>query len=306
MLARHRTRVRGGPAPDAATEWLVYQTMLGIWPAESDPHACARSVRDRVIEYMTKANREAKVRTSWTVPDESYERAVETYVDAALANETFVGEMAALASRVAPAAYCNALTRLAAHLTAPGTPDIYQGDEMWNFTLVDPDNRRRVDFEARRTGLDRIDAALKGGDPATVCADMLRHVADGRIKLHVTRTALRLRRDMSDVFTAGAYSPLEGQGGTAEHLVAFMRQAPGGAVITAGTRLPLSLHGSAGIPTGLAWGDSMIILQAGDVPHRWRCALTGSTIEAHDVGGDVSLPLREVFLTLPVALLVAV
>jgi (1->4)-alpha-D-glucan 1-alpha-D-glucosylmutase len=306
MLARHRARVRGGPAPDAATEWLLYQTMLGIWPAESKPREAARAVRDRVIEYMTKANREAKVRTSWTAPDESYERAVETYVDAALANDTFVGEMATLTSRVAPAGYCNALSRLAAHLTAPGTPDIYQGDEMWNFTLVDPDNRRPVDFDARRAGLERIDAALKGGDAATACADMLRDVADGRIKLHLTRTALRLRRDMAHVFTGGTYRPLEGRGEKAEHLLAFMRQSEAGAVITAGTRLPLALGGTAGIPTGLAWGASTTILQGGDVPHRWRCTLTGRTIEAHDVGGDVSLALREVFLTLPVALLVAV
>ncbi|MDQ4079905.1 MAG: malto-oligosyltrehalose synthase, partial [Gemmatimonadota bacterium] len=306
LLARHRTRVRGGPAPDVATEWLIYQTMLGIWPAESDPRACARSVRNRVIEYMTKANREAKVRTSWTTPDESYERAVETYVDAALANDEFVGEMAAIASRVAPAGYCNALSRLAAHLTAPGTPDIYQGDEMWNLTLVDPDNRRAVDFDARRAALERIDAALNGGDAAAACADMLRHVADGRIKLHVTRTALRLRRQSADVFIRGSYHSLEAKGEKAQHLLAFMRRSPGGAVITAGTRLPLSLAGAAGIPTGLAWGDSTIILQGGDVPHRWRCALTGRTIEAHGVGGDVSLALREVFLTLPVALLVAV
>jgi (1->4)-alpha-D-glucan 1-alpha-D-glucosylmutase len=306
MLAGHRTRVRGGPAPDAATEWLLYQTMLGIWPAESEPREAARAVRDRVIEYMTKANREAKVRTSWTTPDESYERAVETYVGAALANDTFIDEMATLASRVAPAGYCNALTRLAAHLTAPGIPDIYQGDEMWNFTLVDPDNRRPVDFDARRAGLERIDAAVTDDDAATACADMLRDVADGRIKLHLTRTALRLRRHMADVFTRGTYRPLEGSGDKAEHLLAFMRQSAGGAVITVGTRLPLSLGGTAGVPTGLAWGPSTIILQGGDVPHRWRCALTGRTIEAHDVGGDVSLALREVFLTLPVALLVAV
>jgi (1->4)-alpha-D-glucan 1-alpha-D-glucosylmutase len=304
-LARHRTRVRGGPAPDAATEWLIYQTMLGIWPANADPRSCARSVRDRVVEYMTKANREAKVRTSWTAPDESYEHAVETYVDAALANDQFVDEMDAIATRVAPAGYCNALSRLAAHLAAPGTPDIYQGDEMWNFTLVDPDNRRPVDFDVRRNGLERIASALRGGE-AEACAEMMRTVADGRIKLHVTRTALRLRRDMPGVFTRGSYRPLEAKGERARHLVAFVRQSGDGAAIAAGTRLPLSLGGAAGIPTGLAWGDSTIILQGGDVPRRWRCALTGRTIEAHGVGGDMSLALREVFLTLPVALLVAV
>jgi (1->4)-alpha-D-glucan 1-alpha-D-glucosylmutase len=306
MLAGHRVRGRGGAAPDAATEWLIFQSMLGVWPAEAPAQSAARGLRDRVAEYMCKANREAKVRTSWTSPDDSYERAVQSYIDAALANETFVGEMASFASRVAPAGYCNALSRLLVHLTVPGTPDIYQGDEMWSFTLVDPDNRRPVDFETRRSTLDRIDASLEGGDTTTVCAQMLRDVADGRIKMHVTRTALRLRREMPAPFMRGAYAPLDTRGEKRRHAFAFTRGSEGGVVLTAVTRLPVSLSGTANIPTGLAWGDSEVIFPASDVPHRWRCALTGRTVETQKAEGGAALLAREVFLTLPVALLIAV
>ncbi len=304
LLASHRAKGRGGAAPDASTEWLIYQTMLGIWPAEEAPPAAAGAVKDRIVEYMVKANREAKVRTSWTSPDEAYENAVRAYIGAALQNETFATELATFASRVAPAGYCNALSRLLVHLTAPGTPDIYQGDEMWNFALVDPDNRREVDFEARRATLDRLDATLDGGDVAAACAEMLRTVADSRLKMHVTRTALHLRREMTPVFTRGRYVSLDIRGERAAHAIAFTRSFEGATVVVAVTRLPVRLSGTVGIPTGLAWGDSEIMFPRSDVPRRWRCALTGRAVETQNAEGGATLLAREVFLTLPVAVLI--
>ena len=304
LLAPNRAKGRGGAAPDAATEWLIYQTILGVWPAELSAHAAASSVKDRVVEYMVKANREAKVRTSWTAPDEAYEKAVERYIGAALENETFVKEMAAVAGRIAPAGYCNALSRLLVHLTAPGTPDIYQGDELWNFALVDPDNRRPVDFDARRATLDRLDGALAGHDHAGACADMLRTVADGRLKMHVTRTALRLRREMLPLFTGGRYAELDPRGERLANAVAFSRSSEGAVAVVAVTRLPVQLSGTVGTPTGLAWGDTAIMFPRGDVPRRWRCALTGRTVDTQNAEGGAALLAREVFLTLPVALLI--
>jgi (1->4)-alpha-D-glucan 1-alpha-D-glucosylmutase len=306
MLAGHRVRMRGGAAPDTATEWVIFQSFLGIWPTETSAQSAAPALRDRIVEYMRKANREAKLRTSWTSPDERYERAVESYIDAALGNEAFVSEMAAWASRVAPAGYCNALSRLLVHLTAPGTPDIYQGDEMWNFALVDPDNRRPVDFATRRSALDRIDTSLVGGDAATACAEMLEEAADGRIKIHVTRCALRARRETPAPFAGGTYTALETGGERHRNVFAFTRASEGVRVVTAVTRLPLSLAGTATIPTGLAWGASAIIFPGSDVPHRWRCALTGLTVETQKAEGGGALLAREVFATLPVALLIAV
>lgn len=304
LLASRRAKGRRGPAPDAPTEWLIYQTILGVWPAEASAHAAATAVKDRIVEYMVKANREAKVRTSWTSPDEAYEKAVEAYIGAALENETFLTEIAAFAGRVAPAGYCNALSRVLVHLTAPGTPDIYQGDEMWNFALVDPDNRRDVDFEARRATLDCLDASLEGGDRAAACAEMLRTVADSRLKMHVTRTALRLRREMPVVFTRGRYAALDSRGERGAHAFAFSRASEGAAVVVAVTRLPVRLSGTVGIPTGLAWGDSEIMFPRSEVPRRWRCALTGRAVETQNAEGGAALLAREVFLTLPVAVLI--
>src|SRR5687767_5564791 len=306
LLSRHRARVRRGTAPDPATEWLILQTILGIWPAEEADHqTAAKGVKDRVVEYMVKANREAKVRTSWTAPDEGYERAVESYITAALESERFVTEMAELAGRIAPAGYCNALSRLLMHLTAPGTPDIYQGDEMWNLALVDPDNRRPVDFATRRATLDRLDASLESGDRAAACQDMLRTIVDGRLKMHVTRAALRLRREMPGLFSRGRYTALEARGERQRHALACGRFGEGAVMVTAVTRLPMALSGTVGIPTGLAWDASEIIFPGSDVPHRWRCALTGLTIETQEGEGGAALLAREVFLTLPIALLIA-
>jgi malto-oligosyltrehalose synthase len=305
VLSRKRARVRRGAAPDAPTEWLIFQTMLGIWPVEQPARDAATRVRDRVAEYMVKANREAKVRTSWTSPDEAYEKAVEAYIGAALQNDTIVTEMAAFASRVAAPGYANALSRLLVHLTAPGTPDIYQGDEMWNFALVDPDNRRPVDFAVRQSVLDQLDATLASGDRDAECAAMLRDIADGRLKMHVTRTALRLRREMASAFIKGRYTPLEARGERAAHALAFSRTFEGATIVTAVTRLPVGLSGTVSIPTGLAWGDSAIIFPRSDVPHRWRCALTGRTVNTQDAQGGAALLARETFLTLPVALLIS-
>ena len=305
LLAGNRARVRGGLAPDAATEWLLFQSLLGVWPADIDAEVASRELRDRIVEYISKANREAKMRTSWTSPDENYERSVESYIDAALGDHTFVTEMAAWASRIAPAGYCNGLSRLVVHLTAPGTPDIYQGDELWNFTLVDPDNRRQVDFAARRNALDRIDEALARGDAAGECAEMLRRIADGRIKLHVTRCALRARRERPGAFLRGRYVPLASKGEQRRHTFAFMRGAEDQSIVTAVTRLPVALSGTRDIPTGLAWGDSAIIFPGPDVPRRWRCAFTGLTVETQETKDGTALLAREVFLTLPVALLIA-
>jgi malto-oligosyltrehalose synthase len=305
LLARHRAQVRRGAAPDAATEWLIFQTMLGVWPAEEPRRAAAAGVKDRVVEYMVKANREAKVRTSWTSPDDAYERAVESYIAAALENETFVTEMAAFASRIALAGYCNALSRLLVHLTAPGTPDVYQGDEMWNFALVDPDNRRPVDFARRRAELDRSGSSGEGEDRATECAEMLRTVADGRLKMHLTRTVLRLRRERPSLFAGGTYHELDARGDRQRHAFAFTRSWQGAIIIIAVTRLPVGLSGTVGFPTGLAWGPSEFIFPRSDAPHRWRCALTELAIEAREGDGGAVLLAREVFLTLPIALLIA-
>jgi (1->4)-alpha-D-glucan 1-alpha-D-glucosylmutase len=161
-----------------------------------------------------------------------------------------------------------------------------------------------VNFETRRATLDRLDSALDGGDQAAAGAEMLRTVADGRLKMHVTRTALRLRREMPAVFTRGSYSELAASGERQAHALAFSRSIEGATIVAAVTRMPVRLSGAIGIPTGLAWGDTAIMFPRSDVPRRWRCALTGRAVETQNAEDGAALLAREVFLTLPVALLI--
>ncbi|HLY36423.1 MAG TPA: malto-oligosyltrehalose synthase, partial [Candidatus Binatia bacterium] len=244
----HRRRVRGRYTPDANTEYLFHQTVVGAWPlADDDPAA----LTERVAAYMQKAIREAKVQTSWLDPDPEYERAVDDFVRAALAPGPFRDGIATFVRDIARAGLWTALARTLVHLTSPGVPDVYQGDELWNFALTDPDNRRPVAFAARRALLDDLEA--RPADAAALVASP----EDGRIKLHVVRTALRLRRVEPERFASG-YRELVTEGAAASHVLAFAR---GDATITIVPRLVWSLA-RGGAPVGAVWGDTTIRLPA--------------------------------------------
>ena len=217
--------VRGKPAPDTNAEYLFYQSLLGLWPAPR-PHrrvddlpdaSWMRDAADRLAGYMVKAAREAKTRTSWTESDEQYERALEAFVRESLAREEphFTGDVARLTARVADDGFGRALARLLLHLCSPGVPDIYQGDELWAFRLVDPDNRRPVDYDRAVTLLARSGAR----------AEVLRDAFGGtlgedRVKQALTTRVLRFRREHHALASRGEYLPLEAPRG----LFAFGRR----------------------------------------------------------------------------------
>ena len=250
-------------APESPLEpdldYLMWQTIAGAWPLSAQ----------RLREYLTKAMREAKTRTSWTEPDTAYEAAVLAHADAVLADLTLTGDVTAFTERLAPYARVNSLGQKLVQLTMPGVPDVYQGCEFAGLSLVDPDNRRPVDFAARRDTLAALDAG-------TVPADL-----DGE-KLLVTSRALRLRREHPDWF-AGFHDPLDAEGPAAEHAVVYRR----GAAIVVATRLPAGLERKGG------WGDTHIPLPEGP----WQDLLTGQSY-----GPD--LALGGLLAMLPVALLV--
>jgi (1->4)-alpha-D-glucan 1-alpha-D-glucosylmutase len=313
----HRTlgrTVKGRHAPGANAEYLLYQTLLGVWPLPgargeaADPAA----LRQRVEEYMLKAAREGKARTSWTDADEEYETTLKGFVGALLSEDAgahFREEMTALVARVAHPGLWNALARAVVHLTVPGTPDIYQGDELWNFALVDPDNRRPVDYQLRARLLDELDrrAATDGGEQ--LVAALMRTPEDGRVKLHVMRGLLQLRRAHPELFAAGSYEPLEAVGAAARHVFAFARRLPNGpAAITIVPRLPLTLmRGEPGAPLGAqAWGDTAVA----DIPAelasaRWRNALTGAECPVGTLDAAPTIRVADALKTLPGAVLVA-
>lgn len=314
--APHRTRQGRRWSPDPATEYAFYQALLGIWPLSGGcgfiaPAQVAR-VRGRLQAYMRKAIREAKVRTSWTEPDTAFEAAVERFVDGALADPAFLGDVATLAARIIRAGLWTALARTLFHLTAPGVPDIYQGDETWRFSLVDPDSRRPVDFARRARALAEV-AALDAAPPGRRLAGiraLLDAPEDGRIKLHVIRTALAARHRAPALFAGGDYRPLRVTGQRAEHVVAFARIAPGGdtgadrAAMVIAPRLVATLSGTpTRAPLGAeVWADTRV--EWPFEPPRGVELLTGMAVAAaRDDDGAVVLPVAEAFAHCPAALI---
>jgi len=235
-LARSLT---GGQGPEPDIEYLLWQTLVGAWPISSA----------RIANYLVKAMREAKTRTSWTDPDERYESAALAFAETVLGEPGLTGAIAAFVGRIAPDARVNSLGAKLVQLTMPGVADVYQGCELAGFSLVDPDNRRPVSYSVRWALLAALDAGSRADD------------LDAE-KLLVTSRALRLRRDRPDWF-CGGYAPLHATGPAARHAVAFGR---GRAIIVA-TTLPVGLRKQGG------WADTTLPVPAGC----WRDVLTGAT-----------------------------
>ena len=315
-----RTVVEGRRVPDANTEYLIYQTIVGVWPLDAAARkvvpddSTLASLRERVEQYMLKAVREAKMRTSWTDPDEAFENALKTFIARVMEGRVgapFRREAADLASRIARPGLWNALSRVAVHLTAPGTPDIYQGDEIWNFSLVDPDNRRPVDFEERGRMLRELDARF-GEVPAEGMrveglGELVTSPEDGRIKLYLTSRLLRARRASPGLFATGGYEPLRATGPAAEHIFAFARRSEAGEfAITIAPRFAMTLAGgSAGpAPLGMALGDTALVLPKEMHGLVWRCALTGRKISPEGSGAKQAVRLDAVLDIIPAGLLI--
>ena len=300
--------VRGRTAPDANTTWLFFQTLVGAWPARfAAPGAplpdadCLGTLRERLSDYMLKAVREAKHRTSWTDPDVEFEEAVRDYVGAVVdpvRGAAVLREAARLVTTIGRPGLWAALARSVLHLTSPGIPDIYQGDELWNFTLVDPDNRRPVNFARRASML----SAMSGpSDPESLRAFVRELTAapeDGRIKLHVARAALSARRTTPALCEAGTYAPLHAEGARARQLVGFHRSAGGSRAMVLVPRLVARETGPVGAPVGDFWKGTTV----NGVPNgRWICAFTARSIDVSDGRAAVA----DLLWLFPAALLVA-
>jgi (1->4)-alpha-D-glucan 1-alpha-D-glucosylmutase len=279
---RYRTEVEEDSTPSGTDEYLFYQTVLGAFPFDGD----LTGFSDRVAEYMIKAAREAKQRTSWLSPDEAYEQALAGFVRSMLDDAAFLDLVRAFSARVAVHGAANGLAQAVLKIASPGVPDIYQGSEVWNLALVDPDNRRPVDYGALRSLLARSEASN--------LAELRETMSDGALKLRVVRAALRLRRENRAIFVEGECQPID----AGEHVIAFARTHGGRTVVCLTARHGARLTGGA--PTwaiGAAWGDRVI-----DLPPApgYRCAISGRALSGH-----ARLQLAEVFADLPVALLVS-
>jgi (1->4)-alpha-D-glucan 1-alpha-D-glucosylmutase len=269
-------------APSIADQYLFFQTALGAYPMLGGTDRFVT----RLVDYAVKAAREAKQHTSWLAPNEAYEEALRSFVTGIFETKAFASALEAAAGIVAPHGVSNGLGQVVLKIASPGVVDTYQGSELWDFSLVDPDNRRRVDYEERRAALRRTE-----GTPPK---DLLASYRDGRVKLHVLRTGLRLRRAMPNVFIEGDYVPID----AGEDIVAFARQHGDEGVVCAFTRRPYHVTGGRSqFAVGEVWGDRSVVLPRGE----WRDALTGDT---HMVVANEATPAARLFSQLPVALLV--
>ncbi|HSB40920.1 MAG TPA: malto-oligosyltrehalose synthase [Methylomirabilota bacterium] len=292
-------------APDRNDEYLLYQTLLGCWPASAEDHS---DLVDRIQAYMLKAVREAKAHTSWITPRAEYEGALRAFVAALLdrsgPNE-FLDAFLPFQARVAELGIYNSLSQTLLRLTAPGIPELYQGAELWELSLVDPDNRRPVAFDRRRALLADLQARMEaaGGDLTRLAGTLVDERADGRIKLYVLHRALTYRRQHPQLFLQGDYVPLEIGGARANHVCAFLRGRDGQEVVIAVPRLLASLSHDGPPLGGSAWGDDAVLLPSDGRPTTYRDLFTGSLVETRDREGRRALPLADVFAAFPVAML---
>jgi (1->4)-alpha-D-glucan 1-alpha-D-glucosylmutase len=302
MLAeRYVTKTEAGDAPTRNDIWLLFQTLVGVWPAQPPAERDRDALRHRVQAYMLKAIREAKQNTSWTSPVPAYEDAMERFVDGLLRAgqpNPFVDDLDRLTARLAPFGFRNSLAQVALKFTVPGVPDIYQGSEQWTFSLVDPDNRRPVDFAQLAAQLDAVRKIGRDGVPDEAqWRELWRKAADGRIKQLVTWRLLQLRGSLAPLFQYGGYIPLALRGEAADHAVAFARHHEGDVVVVIVARLTYTLCGGdeAGWSPSV-WRDTQLDL-GGDaisrVP-RWRNWFTGEEIDVPRTGEAV-LGLERVF-----------
>jgi (1->4)-alpha-D-glucan 1-alpha-D-glucosylmutase len=302
---RHETRLHDLPAPDRNDQYLLYQTLLGIWPSAQPDAGELDVLRQRVQAYMRKAVREAKVHSSWARPDDAYEAALASFIDILLGRiepNPFLQEFHALHALVARCGLYNSLAQTVLKLTSPGVPDIYQGNELWDFSLVDPDNRRPVDYDRRRTVLEALQHSFGSDGPhAAQAREMFESIDDGRLKLYVIWRALALRARRPDLFERGRYVALPVAGAHAAHICAFARMHDGGSALTVVPRLLLDLTArTVRPPLGASWADTRVVLPSRTT---YRDVLTGAIRESSPATKGSRLAIAELFDTLPVALL---
>jgi (1->4)-alpha-D-glucan 1-alpha-D-glucosylmutase len=304
--------VEGQPVPDRNEEYLLYQTLAGIWPFHPLGDTDYKMWVERIKDYMLKAIREAKVNTSWISPNLPYEDALSKFIDAILSRPSsnlFLNDFASLQEKVSYFGMLNSLSQTLLKIASPGVPDFYQGTEIWDFSLVDPDNRRPVDFDIRRDMLKTLKEkmAMFGSNLPGFARGLLQDWGNGSIKLYVTFRSLNYRKENRQLFTDGAYLPLSGEGDLKEHLCAFARSGEGKVVLVVVPRFLTRLVKSADeSPLGhKVWGDSWLVLPPQIPAVSFNSIFTAETIGTVERDGRTGLALDRVFANFPVAMLEA-
>jgi (1->4)-alpha-D-glucan 1-alpha-D-glucosylmutase len=307
----HKVQVEEEAVPDANEEYFLYQTLLGSWPLEGGDEPPGEEFVTRIQEYVSKAMREAKIHTSWINPNRDYDQAVRQFVARILDTRTgaaFLEDFRQLQRRVNHFGLFNALSQTLLKLTVPGVADTYQGTELWDFSLVDPDNRRPVDYELRQRLLRDLQAgmAAAGNDRRALARELTVHREDGRIKLYVTRQGLHARRRNPGLFANGEYFPLQVAGGP-EHAFGFVRrQGKRYAAVIVPRLLTHLLSQEGGLPLGReVWGEQSVLWPEIPAPAELHNVFTGERLTLSAWEGKLRLPLADAFGHFPVALFLA-
>jgi (1->4)-alpha-D-glucan 1-alpha-D-glucosylmutase len=313
---RHHRQVDGQPAPSRSDEYLFYQTLVGVWPLVAADGKDLRPLAARMRAYMEKATREAKIHTSWISPDAEYDAATAEFVAAVLDDHPknrFLAELRRFHEQIVNWGLYGALSQTLLKLTSPGVPDIYQGQELWDFSLVDPDNRRPVDYGRRRKMLARLGKEIGRAERSllAVARQLAQNPRDPRLKLFVTWRVLQFRRQRAELFQLGDYVPLNVLGAKAKHVCAFARQwlpstaAERTTAIVVAPRLVAELtplpadSPTAPPPLGsAAWEDTRIVFEDTALS-QLKDVFTGQMCRCE----DSTIPLAAALADFPVALL---
>ena len=310
MNAKFKQKMEDGRiAPDNNEEYLLYQTILGAWPWQMDSQEDRENYVERLRQYAFKALSEAKVNLSWINPDVEYMKAVHAFITAIMMpgprgkESPFVDSLRSLLPQLQIFGAVNSLAQVVLKSAVPGIPDFYQGNELWELSLVDPDNRRPVDFEQRAGYLHALLALSEQEGPSAVCREVLSNLADGRAKLWTTHRTLQLRQQEHAIFRRGEYIPLEVAGEHQENIIAFLRRDPASqrSVLAVMPRFACSLmRGKTELPLKDAWGKDQlrIPLPPGT---RFTNFFSGESVMVTE---DQTLPLSALLNIFPVALLV--
>lgn len=292
-----KKRVQGSPVPDRNDEYFLYQTLIGAFPFSDADYP---DFVQRIKAYIVKAVREAKVHTAWLRPDTEYEDAYVSFAEKILApsqDNAFLKDLIPFCRRVSHYGMLNSLSQTLVKIASPGVPDFYQGTELWDLSLVDPDNRRSVDFEKRRAML----AGIREGENSNIdrlIQDLLSTREDGRIKLFLTYRALKGRRAHREIFQEGAYLPLESGGRFGNHVIAFARRHEQQWALVIAPRFLSRLVQAGDFPLGRKiWQDTQVTMPDA-APAQWRNVITSEVLSA-----GMALPVGDALLNFPVALL---
>ncbi len=300
--------VEGQEIPGTNEEYLLYQSLIGVWPIEPMGRTEYEVFKKRIKDYMVKATREAKVHTSWISPNTTYEDTLINFIETILSNvrgNKFLKDFQTFQKKISHYGMYNSLSQTLLKITSPGIPDFYQGTELWDFSLVDPDNRRPVDYGLRIKMLEELKKREQEIPASELAGELVSNKENGKIKLYLTYKTLNYRKNTRKVFEGGEYLPVETKGDKANNVCSFSRKSGDSTVVVVAPRFFTRLiQQPESLPLGKdVWQDSFVILPFEEAGMKYRNIFTGETVTIVKHTESTVLYVSEILAHFPVALL---